>query len=751
MTVALSPVARQLFLNPSNGAPASGFKLFTYAAGTTTKLATYIDSTGNTPNTNPVVADSLGELDLWLTANVAYKLVFAYPTDGDPPTNPIWTRDNIEVQESATSPYLNAYSFDTTADLLQAFPSSIVLTDGTVAITSGRNAVGDGGGGQFIYKASDTTSVDNGGTIRVDTDNRRWYLVFTGPVYGPVFGVIPNSGADLSANLVNAIVAANNSTPPSLVSLPIGAYKFTQDIAEAVLTAIGPSAAIRVVGAVPAFISSNTSDPLGIAGETVIDVTSTNYNAATPAWITENYTVFECNGAGTFGSPDTSTTAAAGPYPAGTTVISIASATRVIVGKPLTITLDNGSVLQTAVSAISGTTLSLANAVPVGRSIQTGATVGICNYTIILQQIENIYFHAQTSSALLAVYWSPVHTSIINTTAVGFGWGNFWQKQGGDVRYINHANYNGGWNLAPTGVTTGAVPTYLSGCGINLIPSLDAGLYSGFTTDQRAESVVIDGYYSRPYNDYLNNKWGVFDIQGSTLDTLQFRNFVSAGASYFYNAQAQISGHTEMSSVSGIAAADGKPKTFFFSNSNIQLDLSYLTNVNGTSNPTYMFYDFTPNSHTLVDFSPQNNARFGQVIFGSPRIGLSRYEISSITSPGTDTYLIPNVFPDGAGCQAVISATLTLASNPGFFYSQPFWVSQNKNGASYNNFGAPIAGVGGTAIITQGGQSGTTTAVFSSVAPSGTSLAVSITWGAAIGVQVFELDISLIGGPRASN
>lgn len=99
--VSLSPVARQLFLNPSNGVPASGFKLFTYLAGTTTKQITYKDSTGATPNTNPIILDTLGECDLWLQVGSAYKLVFAYPTDGDPPTNPIWTRDNILANPTA--------------------------------------------------------------------------------------------------------------------------------------------------------------------------------------------------------------------------------------------------------------------------------------------------------------------------------------------------------------------------------------------------------------------------------------------------------------------------------------------------------------------------------------------------------------------------------------------------------------------------------------------------------------------------
>jgi hypothetical protein len=100
---ALSPTPRQLFLNPSTGAPYSGAKVFSYQAGTTTKLATYTDSTGATANTNPIILDSLGEADIWLTPVTGYKFVFSPPTDTDPPTNPIWTRDNIIAGIPGTS------------------------------------------------------------------------------------------------------------------------------------------------------------------------------------------------------------------------------------------------------------------------------------------------------------------------------------------------------------------------------------------------------------------------------------------------------------------------------------------------------------------------------------------------------------------------------------------------------------------------------------------------------------------------
>lgn len=93
-TETLSPTPIQSFRD-SSGAPLVGGKLFTYSAGTSTKLATYIDSTGGTPNTNPVILDSRGECRLWIPPNVGYKYVLSPSTDTDPPTNPIWTMDNI--------------------------------------------------------------------------------------------------------------------------------------------------------------------------------------------------------------------------------------------------------------------------------------------------------------------------------------------------------------------------------------------------------------------------------------------------------------------------------------------------------------------------------------------------------------------------------------------------------------------------------------------------------------------------------
>lgn len=91
MTV-LSPSPKAQFLD-ANGAPLSGGKVYTYAAGTTTPLATYTTAAGTVANTNPVVLDSRGEANIWFSTGTAYKVKLASSTDVE-----IWTVDNITTQ-----------------------------------------------------------------------------------------------------------------------------------------------------------------------------------------------------------------------------------------------------------------------------------------------------------------------------------------------------------------------------------------------------------------------------------------------------------------------------------------------------------------------------------------------------------------------------------------------------------------------------------------------------------------------------
>lgn len=89
MTAQLAPAP--VFRSWDNlGFPLAGGQLFTYAAGTSTPQATYVDSTQTTQNTNPVILNFRGEAFVWLNPLQSYKFVLQ-----DVFGNLIWTEDNI--------------------------------------------------------------------------------------------------------------------------------------------------------------------------------------------------------------------------------------------------------------------------------------------------------------------------------------------------------------------------------------------------------------------------------------------------------------------------------------------------------------------------------------------------------------------------------------------------------------------------------------------------------------------------------
>lgn len=96
MSVNLSPVygaGAQLFND--DGTPLAGGFIYTYSAGSTTPLATYTDSTGNTAHTNPIELDPTGRVpsgEIWLIAGNSYKFIVKTSADVL-----IGTYDNIGV------------------------------------------------------------------------------------------------------------------------------------------------------------------------------------------------------------------------------------------------------------------------------------------------------------------------------------------------------------------------------------------------------------------------------------------------------------------------------------------------------------------------------------------------------------------------------------------------------------------------------------------------------------------------------
>lgn len=118
-TTNIAPYEKQRFFDAA-GIPLAGGKLFTYAAGSTTKQNSYTDSTGATPNTNPIILDAAGYCNLWLDQSLAYKLTLSPSTDTDPPTNPIWTVDQLNTSASPVLTALAASSGSSLVGFIQA-------------------------------------------------------------------------------------------------------------------------------------------------------------------------------------------------------------------------------------------------------------------------------------------------------------------------------------------------------------------------------------------------------------------------------------------------------------------------------------------------------------------------------------------------------------------------------------------------------------------------------------------------------
>jgi hypothetical protein len=118
----LAPEPKAQFF-AADGTPLVGGKVYTYAAGTTTPLATFTDASANTPNTNPVILDARGECNLWFTTAASYKIVLK---DADDVLQ--WTVDNIATYGTLASQNFN----------------NVSITGGTITgVTATFNLTGD--------------------------------------------------------------------------------------------------------------------------------------------------------------------------------------------------------------------------------------------------------------------------------------------------------------------------------------------------------------------------------------------------------------------------------------------------------------------------------------------------------------------------------------------------------------------------------------------------------------------------------
>ena len=203
-----------------NGVIISGAKIWTYAANSSTLKETYVDYNSGTPASNPIVCDSAGRCELWLSTDSLYKLTITDDHD-----NLIRTVDNVGTGQGSGVAYVVATVVGAT-DSLKALA---VPFAGTTVIALSYRAGSDIGGGLFKWAAG-ASGGDDGETIDGNSPGYgtagRWKRVIDGEEINPQdWGCYGNGSDPDQSYLSNAITYAQSVS--KALHLSQGNYNLT--------------------------------------------------------------------------------------------------------------------------------------------------------------------------------------------------------------------------------------------------------------------------------------------------------------------------------------------------------------------------------------------------------------------------------------------------------------------------------------------------------------------------------------------
>ncbi len=205
---------KQTFFD-ANSNELTGGLLFVYLAGTTTKATSYTETDGVTPNSNPIVLNSRGEVPsgLYVAGGATYKLVLAPATDTDPPTSPIWTRDNLTptndiaaasgasqwVTSTYTVSYSNATTFTVNGDVTAVYQVNRRV----------RATIGSGN----LYGTIETSSHSLGvTTVTVLWDSGSMDASLAAVDYALLSGADPSVPVPVTQRVRNQLLVGGNAT-----------------------------------------------------------------------------------------------------------------------------------------------------------------------------------------------------------------------------------------------------------------------------------------------------------------------------------------------------------------------------------------------------------------------------------------------------------------------------------------------------------------------------------------------------------
>lgn len=117
----------------SNGDPLASGKVYTYESGTTTNKATYTDQAAGTPHANPVILDSAGRAQIWISGS--YKFVIKDSSDAT-----IDTTDVVSAFATSAGGSVDDIINDFTEDTIVA-ADSVIFSDASDSGATKRDTV----------------------------------------------------------------------------------------------------------------------------------------------------------------------------------------------------------------------------------------------------------------------------------------------------------------------------------------------------------------------------------------------------------------------------------------------------------------------------------------------------------------------------------------------------------------------------------------------------------------------------------
>lgn len=310
----VTPTAKAQFIDAA-GVPLAGGLLYTYIAGTTTPQATYTDSTSATANSNPIVLDSRGEANIWLSGSTyKFKLCDANNTE-------IWTVDNIAAPSTALSPVFTSnvtISDDSSGPALlisQAGAGAAIRVQDTadpdnspfVVDTSGQVGIGTGSPANALDVA--------GGAIQISTSGGTARTVISADLTDSIFSVNDDRNFTVKTNATTRLTvnstAATSTVPVVLPADPTTslqaatkAYADTKTpLTRTVTAGTGLTGGGSLASDITLSIATGGVTATQLASDAVTTVKITDANVTTAKIADANITPAKLNGAQSGSAP----------------------------------------------------------------------------------------------------------------------------------------------------------------------------------------------------------------------------------------------------------------------------------------------------------------------------------------------------------------------------------------------------------------------------------------------------------------